>query len=322
MFLTDALELTIVVLIALIGVVGNILVVIVIHHLGKKKRPGDCYLQSLAIADIGTLLITSPLVIIRMEMPLNWPFGEFACLYVYPVAEIFYGASIWSIVVIAANHYHQMFSLKIFGRTRPSIKRAKTIAALVWVLSFIILSFPLYFAVDYRELLNGGQFCGPVKWTHFSETAYIICLTLLTYVIPLAVISFTYVAISRVLRQNIDLIKAMKQVLPPVATSPSNQRDHLTHVKSIRLKQNIRARKILSPLVVTFAVTMLPLNVFRLTMVFWPAGFSGQEYFKHLLYGLVISTTINSAANPIIYSVVSRDFRKGILNNLRCISWV
>ena len=321
MFLTDALELTIVVLIALIGVVGNILVVIVIHHLGKKKRPGDCYLQSLAIADIGTLLITSPLVIIRMEMPVNWPFREFGCLYVYPVAEIFYGASVWSIVVIAANRYHQMFSLKIFSRTRPSLQRAKTIAALVWVLSFIILCFPLYFVVDYRELLNGGQFCGPVKWKHFSETAYIICLTLLTYVIPLAVISFTYVAISRVLRQNIDLIKAMKQVLPHVATSPRNQRDHLTHVKSIRLKQNIRARKILSPLVVTFAVTMLPLNVFRLTMVFWP-GFSGQEYFKHLLYGLVFSTTINSAANPVIYSVVSRDFRKGILNNLRCINWV
>ena len=321
MFLTEVLELTLEVLIALIGVVGNILVVIVIHHLGKKKRPGDCYLQSLAIADIGTLVITSPLVIIRMEMPLNWPFGEFACLYVFPVAEIFYGASIWSIVVIAGNHYHQMFSLKIFGRTRPSIKRAKTIAALVWVLSFIILCFPLYFAVDYREPLNGGQFCGPVRWTHFSETVYIICLILLTYVIPLVVISFTYVAISRVLTQSIDLIKAMKHVLPHVATSPSNQRDHLTHVKSIRLKQNIRAKKILSPLVVTFALTMLPLNVFRLTSVFWP-GFFGQEYFKHLLYGLVISTTINSAANPIIYSVVSRDFRKGILNNLRCINWV
>ena len=237
MFLTEVLELTLEVLIALIGVVGNILVVIVIHHLGKKKRPGDCYLQSLAIADIGTLLITSPLVIIRMEMPLNWPFGEFACLYVYPVAEIFYGASIWSIVVIAANHYHQMFSLKIFGRTRPSIKRAKTIAALVWLLSFIIVCFPLYFVVDYHELLNGGQFCGPVKWTHFSETAYVIFLTLLTYVTPLVVISFTYVAISRVLRQNIDLIKAMKQVPPHVATSPSNQRDHLTHVKSIRLNK-------------------------------------------------------------------------------------
>ena len=221
MHLTEVLGLTLEVLIALIGVVGNILVVIVIHHRGKKKRPGDCYLQSLAIADIGTLVITSPLVIIRMEMPVNWPFGEFACLYVYPVAEFFYGASVWSIVVIAANRYHQMFYLKIFSRTRPSLQRAKTIAALVWVLSFIILCFPLYFVVDYRELLNGGQFCGPVKWTHFSETIYIICLTLLTYVIPLVVISFTYVAISRVLRQNIDLIKAMKQVCGYVTQQPA-----------------------------------------------------------------------------------------------------
>ena len=321
MHLTEVLGLSLEVLIALIGVAGNVWVVILISHLGKRKRPGDCYLQNLAIADLGTLLIPFPLIVIRIEMPFNWPFGKFACLYVYPVTEIFYGASVWSIVVIATNRYHQVFSLKIFSRTGPSLQRAKTTAALVWVLSFIILCFPLYFVVDYHELLNGGQYCDPVKWTHVSKTVYIICLTLLTYVIPLVVISFTYVAISRVLTQSIDLIKAMKQVLPHVATSPSNQRDHLTHVKSIRLKQNIRARKILSPLVVTFALTMFPLNVFRLTMVFWP-GFSGQEYFKHLLYGVVISTIINSAANPVIYSVVSRDFRKGILNNLRCINWV
>ena len=38
MFLTDALELTIVVLIALIGVVGNILVVIVIQYLPAYKN--------------------------------------------------------------------------------------------------------------------------------------------------------------------------------------------------------------------------------------------------------------------------------------------
>ena len=43
MHLTEVLELTLEVLIALTGVVGNILVVTVIHHLGKKKRPGDCY---------------------------------------------------------------------------------------------------------------------------------------------------------------------------------------------------------------------------------------------------------------------------------------
>lgn len=60
----------------------------------KEKRPGDYYLQNLAIADLGTLVMTTPFDIIRLEMPLNWPFGEFACLYFYPVVEIFYGSSV------------------------------------------------------------------------------------------------------------------------------------------------------------------------------------------------------------------------------------
>ena len=45
----------------------------------------------------------------------------------------------------------------------------------------------------------------------FSKQLYIICLTLLTYVIPLAIISFTYIAISRVLRQNINMFRPTKQ---------------------------------------------------------------------------------------------------------------
>ena len=88
-------------------------------------------------------------------MPLNWPFGEFTCLYRYPVVEIFYGASVWCIVVIAIERYHQLFPLKLHIRNKHAVRRAKIIAALVWVFSFIILCFPLFFAVDYS---------GPFKW--------------------------------------------------------------------------------------------------------------------------------------------------------------
>ena len=141
-----------------------------------------------------------------------------------------------------------------------------------------------------------------------------VCLTLLTYLLPLAVISFTYISISRVLRRSSNFVIRMKEV-NLVAMSQVDRRVYLTHAKSARLRQNIRAKKILSPLVLTFAATMLPLNVFRLTMLFWPA-FSEKEYYMHLLNSVVVSTIINSAANPVIYSVVSRDFRKEITSLL------
>ena len=304
-------------LLALLGVIGNISVVIVISRLGKKKQPVDCYVQNLAIADLGILLIALPLVIIRIAMPSTWPFGRFACLYFYPVVEIFYGVSVWCIAVIAIERYQRIVSMKVIGqksRNKTSLQRAKTNAAGVWVTSFLIFCLPLYFFIDYVHLPGVGTFCGLFKWEKFLATGYMVCLTLLTYLLPLAVISFTNISISRVLKRSSNFVIGMKEV-NLVAMSQVDRRVYLTHAKSARLRQNIRAKKILSPLVLTFAVTMLPLNVFRLTMLFWPA-FSEKEYYIHLLNSVVVSTIINSAANPVIYSVVSRDFRKGIANLL------
>ena len=62
-------QLTFQLVIALCGVIGNILVAIVIRRLGKKKKPADLYVQNLAIADLGTLLLTFPLVVIREKAP-------------------------------------------------------------------------------------------------------------------------------------------------------------------------------------------------------------------------------------------------------------
>ena len=99
--------------------------------------------------------------------------------------------------------------------------------------------------------------------------------------------------------------------MQPVPMSESNKLFLARHPKSIRLRQNNRAKKILTPLVVTFAVTMLPVNVFRVTTVVWPA-FEEQEYYAYLVYTMIVLTFINSAANPVIYSLVSKDFRRGI----------
>ena len=94
----------------------------------------------------------------------------------------------------------------------------------------------------------------------------------------------------------------------------------MTNVKSALLKHNKRAKRILTPLVVVFAVTMLPLSILRLTIVFWPE-IIGKEYYSNLMYAVFVSAIVNSSANPVIYLVVSRDFRKRI-NNLCCrCSW-
>lgn len=88
MAVEDVLKVTLEVLIALFGVIGNGLVIIVVIRLGFKKQPGDFYLQNLAIADVGMLLLTFPLVTIKKIAPLNWALGEFTCNYLYPVDRL------------------------------------------------------------------------------------------------------------------------------------------------------------------------------------------------------------------------------------------
>ena len=310
----EILKLTFEVFIALCGFIGNVLVAIVISAQGRNKKPSEFYVQNLAMADVGTLVLTFPLAAIKEKVPYNWPFGEFICLYFYPVPEIFYGASVWFIAVIAIERY-RIATVKITGQNKNKIlvRRAKVIAACVWVMSFLTFCLPLYFVVEYSELPDDGKACGPV-WNSWDRDfvlarVYVGLLTLFSYIVPLVVISLTYLAISRKINQSSALIKAENRQQEGIAEE--RQSRSATNVKNVRLEQNKRAKKILTPMVLVFAGAMLPLTIFRLTMAFWPA-FTAQEYYRNILYAVTVFVILNSSANPIIYSVVSAVFRKNV----------
>lgn len=313
--LEEIFKLAFEVIIAFIGACGNLLVITAISKLGKRKRPGDFYLQNLAIADLGTLLLTFPLAAIKEKVPRNWPFGKFSCVYLSPVPEIFYGASVWFIAVTSIMRYRRVVTLHIPGQYKTSkLQRGQRVAAGVWIISFLIFCLPLYFVTEYRGLPSGGKWCGP-DWPSVDRKCllpplhiYIISLTLVSYIMPLAVISFAYFMIFRTIKQSSTFIKAMKR------EENATLCDDDWRVKNIRLKENKRARKILTPLVLVFAITMLPLNVFRLTFAFWPAIIDKRSLYSNLLYAVRVFVIINSSANPVIYSVASKRFRKGMIH--------
>jgi len=72
----EIFKLTFEVLVASFGVTGNVLVVIVISKLGKKKQPSDFYVQNLAIADLGILTFTFSLGVIKEKAPLTGLLGS------------------------------------------------------------------------------------------------------------------------------------------------------------------------------------------------------------------------------------------------------
>lgn len=192
---------------------------------------------------------------------------------------------------------------------KASWQRAKITAACVWVTSFLIFSLPLYFIVDHQEPVAGNpESCGPNWPSKISIKIYNGLLTFFSYILPLFVISITYVIISRTLTRSNLFIKAMKRD----QLSPQQNDKDLT-IKSARLNQNNRAKKILTPLVLVFALTMLPLNTIRFAVVLRPA-LSDEVFYRSLLFVVSVFVLLNSSSNPVIYSVVSRDFRRRVSN--------
>ena len=314
----EAAKLSIYTTCALFGVIGNVLVVIILTKVkGKKTRMTDFFLINLAIADLGFLLLTFPMGAARERAPLGWPFGKFVCLYLQPLAEIFHGASVWFIAITAIERYRKIAARNPKlqdAKKRASLKKAGIVASCTWMASFIMFALPLYFIVDYQKLPGGGTFCGP-EWPAWDKNlvlarVYIVCLTLLSYILPLAVISWTFLAVSLKLNESSKFIKTMKSDEKENETVNLNDCCFITNGKrAIRLVQNIRAKRILIPVVLVFTLFMLPLTVLRLYVVFWPAIVS-QKFYNNLFFAVVVCAILNSSVNPVIYSMVRIDFRR------------
>lgn len=311
--LVESLKLGLEVLIALFGVVGNVLVTVVICQMGKKKKPADFYLLNLAIADLGFLLFTFPLGLIKEKLPLNWPLGEFSCLYLYPIPEIFHGSSVWCITIIAIHRYLKIVTLKPKRDNRKtSLRNSKIIVGFVWVISFFVFCLPLHFVVQHHELSNGLASCGTV-WPSWDRSwilprLYAGLMTFFSYILPLFLIALTYIRIGRKINCSSKFIKDMK-IEHSVISSDDSKVVSFSKMELQRLHQNRRIKKILTPVVVVFAITMLPLSMLRIASIWWPV-IATQAYYKHLLFIVVVFVEINSSSNPLIYSLVSKDFRK------------
>ena len=309
----DILKLGLEVLIAMFGVAGNVLVAIVISGLGKRKSTTDLFLLNLAVADLGVLLLSFPLITIREKAPQNWPLGEFVCLYLYPVPDVSHGASVWFIAVVAVLRYWEVVLLRkpVTNKNNTPKKAAKFVAVFVWLTSFLLSCLPLYFVVEYKEIPAGGKWCGPSWPSWMAAQVYTVFLTILSYILPLIIISWTYVAVSRTLNHSSRFLKDMKRDLDGVE---SNEQNPLSKVKNGRLRQNKRAKRILTPVVLVCAITLLPLTVLRLTVVVWPAVVDQEYYEEYLLYVVAVCVMLNSSVNPVIYSIASKKFRRRVSN--------
>lgn len=298
-------RLTIEVTLAFMGLLGNAMVSFVISRQRRFRSGLKLFIRNLAFADIGILTISFPIAVVKEQVPLHWPFGKVFCVYFYPLAEVFHGVSVWSITAIAIERYRNIATnTGAHSSAYISTKPLKWGLLLIWVVSFLVVSLPLLFVMEYVED-SIGTFC-VVGWSRTMHNVYIISLTVFWYLLPLGIIIFTYVKISRQIQESNKFHRSSIKRRSPERKLENSLIRFSEEGK--RMRQNSKAKKILTPIVLVFAISMLPLNVLRVLLLFWEDVLF-DKYFLLIYNACVIGVVVNSASDPLIYSIVSNDFR-------------
>ena len=301
-------ELCVFIIIGLLGVVGNVIVCATIIRRPQVLSSMSQYLLSLAFADLGVLLLLLPEGVLRVHYPYQWVLGKALCLYITPISPLFFTAAIWSITTIAVERYANIaWKMMRIGGKR-SLKRSRLIIIAIWVMSFVTASLPVYI---HRVYDSNSRRC----LTTFSKTVNRGMVTLnatMQYFLPLSIITFCYQRIGKRVSERLRLFQNETENESQVKDSSS-----MMNTKAI-LQQTRKTQRILKPLVILFALTMLPLNVFNLVTTYWNRLFY-RNYALLLVSAILVSTTANSAADPLVYCIVSKEFRAEIKSMLsRC----
>ncbi|XP_006811746.1 substance-K receptor-like [Saccoglossus kowalevskii] len=185
--------------------------------------------------------------------------------------------------------------------------RTKFILIFIWVLSLVISIGPLVNArVMPQESSTGEHYyqCDEQWKNDGTAIVYDVFMLCVVYVIPLGVLIWAY---------SVTGVILWRRTLPGNA---QGDRD----VSQLIAKKKII--KMLSVIVLAFALCWLPLNIFNMVITI------NQRYLRESVYHDVIITIYltcfwmamaNSFLNPIIYTFLNETFREDLMRLVNCV---
>ena len=84
-------------------------------------------------------------------------------------------------------------------------------------------------------------------------------------------------------------------------------------------RKSIKTRRILTPLVILFTLTMFPINALR-TIILIKPEFILNKYYNLIMGQMALFVIFNSSANPLVYYITSNEFKeafKAVLKSFR-----
>ena len=271
----------------LVGLTGNSLVVAALARCREMRTPCNLLIANICAADLGVCLLAAPLRII--EIYRGWLFGDVLCYILAPLQDVFVVVSVFTQTVIALERHRAIvtpFTPKI------NVKRVKRVVPVIWIACYVTSGVPVLIFLKNKFFPNGYFFCSAFFPSKSYKSAYKVYLVVFFIILPLVLQIAAYLNIIRALnRAN----RSMKK---------KTFRD--------RERQKKRLVRILILLMLAFQVCYLPRGVIMLINEFSPETKAKPDFrYVHLI--TLAMYYLKHVINPIILSVMSKDFRSDCL---------
>ena len=280
----------------LAALVGNIILIYIVWKRPAVQSLTSFMFANMAIADIMVTVFMMPVTISELNSDFKWKIpgllGEITCRAIPFITHTTVMASVLCLTVMAIDRFYA-FIFPLMDGT-PWFRKPKCITPLIWIVSMVLMSIvPLYykFVEEKSECGNYGFYPpGNIR-------GFMIYLFIVTYLVPLVVISTLYGKTAHAIW--------FRQV-PGNALTENQQ-----HQQEISKK---RAVRMLIIIVITFAICWLPGQAFH---VYWAVTRMDDNHPPYILMYLAFWLGhANSAINPWLYIALSTDIRSAFIQML------
>ncbi|XP_072856188.2 urotensin-2 receptor-like [Pogona vitticeps] len=275
----------ILVLMCLIGMMGNIYTLVVAFGNPLIRSMGSLhvYVINLALADL-IYLSTIPFVVCTYFAQ-DWFFGDVGCRFLLSLDLLTMHASIFILTAMSLERYWAVTRPLKARLSRNSYR--KLASAVVWLLS-VLLTVPMMVMMQLQEGRSHKQICFPT-WTPDAFRIYLTVLFGTSILGPGLVLGIVY---SRLAWAYWTSMKTMQP-----------------QVTGRVLKQKLFSR--IFSIIIAYWSCFVPFWTWQLAKLYWSEeleiGLTAQAY---LNFGVTCLTYGNSCINPFLYTLLTRNYQE------------
>ncbi|XP_064630727.1 growth hormone secretagogue receptor type 1-like [Lineus longissimus] len=282
------------------GVLGNALVIVVVSRDKELKNPTNYFLTNLSIADLLVILVCMPPALMEIYTKEAWYLGEAACKANAFIENGLTSASVLTILAISLERFYAICR-PLRAQYMGTFKRTLKFMTVIWVVAFSS-AVPFMWIALYKdsEWLDGT----PIKvcrqyMLHPWKRTYAVGVTALFYILPLMILLTVYLFISKHLVAKGDF--------------PG---DNFVSPQTLRARRQVAM--MLMTVCALFFICHLPLRCLSLILIFRSKVLAdlGFEGYYNVIYMARVMFYLNSAVNPIVYNIMSTNFRNAFRNVL------